>query len=285
MCHNCLALIVMASGAARETKALKNSPKLSSQAVAKEAMQTMFSLVLMQPMSALTNALLAVFFSHVSFARRSRAYYARLGVDNSMWLALLKSYVRSGGEITMRELETMKADTARTFVTSLVWEWARRYDRRDSLSHQAAPEQHLCSNSNCCRLIDGSAVDPSGTGFCAVVKCGGTASTTAVLAILQEKALESSSKAETDLFHRAAAGVARWRLCQETGMGWGSGVGPGTILDGEAGELEIDTDSVVMKLCNGNTSIDFANNTFVEADGKALLRLVLRSLKELCGVE
>ena len=161
-------------------------------------------------------------------------------------MALLTSFVRIGGEITITELKTLDSTTAWKFVRSLASEWL--YKNMDLLNLPVSGE--ICSGSS----VDGSLWDPSGTGFCAVVKCGCPTSTAAVIDVLLRGVWGNSlSQKEQQSFRQIAAGrVARWYLCKEMGLAWGGGTGIGTMSDKNNGNLAGGSKTLLMSCVTEN---------------------------------
>jgi len=293
LCRRCLMGMIMAVGTraesgicARHAKAERGSDaERRAVAVSTKPIEywTMLAVLLRQPVSPLRNALFAIFLNKVpSHVRKNVYHYTNVGVNMNVWFALLTSYVRSGGEITIAELNTLPVSRAQHLMRSLTSAWFMKYEDLGKFPHTT----RFCTNSTCRGLVNGSLVDPSASGFCAAVKCGDARSTIAVCEILEDIACAHSSpdfKQDHLIFNAAAAGVARWRLCKETGIGWGSGTGAG-IMSRDAGELETETTTLLMH-CITETQIPFANDTCLELESDSLLHLVLTSLKELCGIK
>ena len=285
MCRTCLAVTVMAIGSTAkeaptpmETYYHVRKKVTSEKSTPLSSIWATLSLLLRQPTTDYTHALLSVYLSCFSDRRRSEVYQTKLRANNSEWMTLLASYIRSGGEITVVELQTMDKDTVFGFLRSLTAEWLRKNEELGKSQLETTPEPLVDRSTQRCNSIEKSLFDPSGTGFCAVVKCGDTESTQSVISILLQVAQDSAlSHEQQQGFRRAAAGVARWRLSRETGMGWGSGAGPVKILDGEAGELR-QTRSLLMSTI-GYPRFPFADDSL---DGESISLVVLEAMKELC---
>ena len=260
MCHGCLAVILIAAGITRESeRCAKIKQNMNSRTTTQESsMCTMFDLVLRQPSSPLKNALFAVFLRQVPAQQRKDTYYAQLGPNNSVWLALLTSYVRSGGQISLTELTTMNVDTATKFVKSLAQDFSNKnWLSVEFLRGDVAGLPH-CTNTWCPGSKMASLVDPPATGFCTVMKCGDALSTMCVIQIMANIA-DPGDEGKNELV-RLARGVARWNMCKETRMGWGTGTGTGNISSGNAGQPAVNNDSLLM-LCTRAVNVSFASGT------------------------